>query len=128
MLQSFRELTVWKKSMEMATAVYRLTQAFPREEIYGLSSQLRRAAISIPSNIAEGQGRSGVAEYRHFLWIARGSNSELQTQLEIAKSLEMGNSALLKECESLSQEVGKMLFALLAKLKPKARATTPSET
>ncbi len=122
MLRSFRELTVWQKSMQLATGIYRLTQGFPREEIYGLTSQLRRAAVSVPSNISEGHGRSGVGEYRHFLWIARGSNFELQTQLEIAKTLKMGNTQLLQESEDLSQEVGKMPFALLEKLRPKAQA------
>lgn len=121
MLRSFRELTVWQKSMQLATAIYRLTQGFPREELYGLASQLRRAAVSIPSNIAEGQGRSGVGEYRHFLWIARGSNFEIQTQLEIAKNLKMGDAKLLKESESLSQEIGKMLYALLEKLPAKSK-------
>ncbi|HKN20445.1 MAG TPA: four helix bundle protein [Terracidiphilus sp.] len=122
MLRSFRELTVWQKSMQLATGVYRLTQGFPREETYGLASQMRRAAVSVPSNIAEGHGRAGVGEYRQFLWIARGSNFELQTQLEIAKTLKMGNPKLLQESEDLSQEVGKMLFGLLDKLRPKAQS------
>ena len=124
MLRSFRELTVWQKSMQLATGIYKLTQGFPREETYGLVSQLRRAAVSIPSNIAEGHGRSGVPEYRQFLWIARGSNFELQTQLEIARSLKMGDSKLLKESEALSQEIGKMFYALINKLRPKAQART----
>lgn len=123
MLRSFRELTVWQKSMQLATVIYRLTQGFPREELYGLASQLRRAAVSVPSNIAEGQGRSGVGEYRHFLWIARGSNYELQTQLEIAKNLKMGDAKLLEESESLSQEIGKMLYSLLEKLPAKSKAS-----
>ncbi len=122
MLRSFRELTVWQKSMQLATGIYKLTQDFPREETYGLVSQLRRAAVSIPSNIAEGHGRSGAREYRHFLWVARGSNFEIQTQLEIARSLEMGDSQLLKESEALSQEIGKMLYALLDKLQPRVSA------
>jgi four helix bundle protein len=122
MLRSFRELTVWQKSMKLATGIYRLTQGFPREETYGLTSQLRRAAVSIPSNIAEGHGRSGIGEYKQFLWIARGSNFELQTQLEIAKALQMGDLQLLQESEALSQEVGKMIYAVLDKLKPKPQA------
>jgi len=84
MVQSFRDLHVWQRSMELAVAVYRLTQAFPREELYGLTSQLRRATVSIPSNIAEGQGRLNTREFRQYLGVARGSNCELQTQLEIA--------------------------------------------
>lgn len=117
MLRSFRELSVWQRSIQLATTTYRLTQGFPREEIYGLVSQLRRASVAIPSNIAEGHGRLNVREYRQFLGIARGSNFELQTQLEIARSLGMGNAELSEEAESLSHEVGKMLYAILQKLK-----------
>jgi four helix bundle protein len=102
--------------MQLATTVYRLTQGFPREETYGLSSQLRRAAVAIPSNIAEGQGRLNLGEYRQFLGIARGSNFELQTQLEIARSLGMNNSKLSDEAEALSQEIGKMIYAIIHKL------------
>jgi four helix bundle protein len=117
MLRSFRELSVWQRSMLLTTAIYRLTQGFPREEIFGLVSQLRRASVAIPSNIAEGHGRSTVGEYRQFLGIARGSNFELQTQLEIARSLGMGNAKLSEEAERLSHEVGKMIYAILQKLK-----------
>ena len=113
---------MWQKSMKLATGIYTLTRGFPREETYGLASQLRRSAVSIPSNIAEGHGRSGIGEYRQFLWIARGSNFELQTQLEIAKNLQMGDPNLLKESEALSHEIGKMIYALLDKLKPKPKA------
>jgi four helix bundle protein len=117
MVQSFRDLQVWQRSMQLTVSIYRLTQGFPREEIYGLTSQLRRSAISVPSNIAEGQGRLGTGEFRQFLGIARGSNCELQTQLEIARALGIGNSQLIDEAESLTHEVGKMLFAMLDSLK-----------
>jgi four helix bundle protein len=119
MVHSFRDLTVWQRSMQMAVAVYRLTQGFPREEIYGLTSQMRRAAVSIPSNIAEGHGRLGPNEYRQFLGVARGSNFELQTQLEIARALGKGDSKLLDEVDSLSHEVGKMIFGVLQAMKAK---------
>jgi four helix bundle protein len=119
MVRSFRDLTVWQKSIQMAVAVYRLTQDFPREELYGLTSQMRRAAVSIPSNIAEGHGRLGTNEYRQFLGVARGSNFELQTQLEIARALGRGNSRLLDEAEGLSHEVGKMIFGVLEAIKDK---------
>jgi four helix bundle protein len=115
MVQSFRDLIVWQRSMQLTVAIYRLTQNFPREEIYGLTSQIRRSAVSIPSNIAEGQLRTG--EFRQFLGVARGSNSELQTQLEIARSLGFGDSKLIDEADSLSHEVGKMLFAMLESLR-----------
>ena len=114
--QSFRDLVVWQKSVQLATMIYRMTQSFPREELYGLSSQMRRCSVSVPSNIAEGQGRISTGEFRQFLGIARGSNFELQTQIEIARRLGLGNKDLLNEAESLSHEVGKMLYAILDKL------------
>jgi len=117
MIQSFRDLQVWQRSIQMTVAVYRLTRDFPREEIYGLTSQMRRSSVSVPSNIAEGQGRLNLAEFRQFLGIARGSNCELQTQLEIARVLKFGNSTLLDEAEGLSHEVGKMLYATLESIR-----------
>ena len=119
MVRSFRDLDVWKKSVQMAISVYRLTQGFPREELYGLSSQMRRAAISVPSNIAEGHGRLNTGEYRQFLGVARGSNLELQTQFEIARGLGIGNSKLLDDAEGLSHEVGKMIFGILNSIEAK---------
>jgi four helix bundle protein len=115
-IQSFRDLQIWQKSMELTVAVYRMTQGFPREEMFGLTSQLRRCTISIPSNIAEGQGRSSEREFLHFLSIARGSNCELQTQLEIARRLGLADTQLLNDAESLSHEIGKMIFAFMRTL------------
>ena len=113
--KSFRELVVWQRSIQLATAIYRVTSSFPKDELYGLTSQIRRSAVSVPSNIAEGQGRLSTGEFRQFLGIARGSNFELQTQLEIARTLNFGNSALIDEAEGLSHEVGKMIHAILEK-------------
>jgi four helix bundle protein len=107
--------------MQLTVAVYQLTREFPREEIYGLTSQIRRAAVSIPSNIAEGHGRLSGGEFRQFLGIARGSNFELQTQLEIARALEFGKPELLTEAENLSHEVGKMSYALLESVEDQIR-------
>ena len=117
MIHSFRDLQIWQKSMQLAVAVYRVTRDFPREELYGLTSPIRRSAISVPSNIAEGQGRLKLGEFRQFLGIARGSNCELQTQLELAIALGIGNPEMLRETEGLSQEVGKMIYAFLESLK-----------
>jgi len=114
--QSFRELIVWQRSIQLVTAIYRLTSGFPKEEMFGLSSQLRRSAVSVPSNIAEGQGRLSTGEFRQFLSVARGSNFELQTQLEIARTLNFGDSKLIDEAEDLSHEVGKMIHAILEKI------------
>jgi len=115
-VRSFRDLQVWQRAIQLTVAVYRLTQAFPREELYGLTSQIRRSAVSIPSNIAEGQGRLNTAEFRQFLGIARGSTCELQAQLEIARVLEFGDPNQIEAAEGLSHEVGKMLFALIGSL------------
>jgi four helix bundle protein len=123
MAHSFRDLTVWQKSMQLTVAVYRLTQVFPREEIYGLTSQMRRAAVSVPSKIAEGHGRLNTAEFRQFLGIARASNCELQTQLEIARALHFGDSNLMDEAEALSHEIGKMIYSILESTKFRARRT-----
>lgn len=115
--RSFRDLLVWQRSIQLATMVYRITSGFPKEELYGLSSQLRRSAVSVPSNIAEGQGRLSTGEFRQFLGMARGSNFELQTQLEIARTLNFGDSSKIDQAEGLSHQVGKMLHAMLVKTK-----------
>ncbi len=120
MAQSLRDLQVWQRAMQLTIAVYRLTQGFPREEQFGLTSQLQRSAVSIPSNIAEGQGRTSAGEFRQFLGVARGSNCEVQTQLEIARALKFGNPGLIDEVESLSNEVRKMLFGLMNSIKAPA--------
>ena len=115
--QSFRDLQIWRKSMELTVDIYRLTKAFPREESFGLTAQLRRSAISIPSNVAEGHGRMNPREFRRFLLIARGSNSELQTQLELAVALRLADPQSVKNALSLSSDVENMLFALLNRLR-----------
>lgn len=113
--RSFRDLVVWQRSIQLAALIYRLSSVFPKEEVYGLASQIRRSAVSVPSNIAEGQGRLSTGEFRQFLGIARGSNFELQTQLEIARTLKFGSSELINEAEGLSHEIGKMIHAILDK-------------
>ena len=117
MAQSFRDLQVWQKSILLSVSIYQLSKGFPREELYGLTSQIRRCAVSIASNIAEGHGRLTSGELRQFLGIARGSNFELQTQLEITRALKIGNPQLIEEAEGLSQEVGKMIHGLLESMK-----------
>jgi four helix bundle protein len=120
--KSFRDLDVWKRSMELAVEVYKLTATFPDSERFGLVSQLRRAAVSIPSNIAEGSGRATKGEYLQFLGHARGSAFEVETQLELTRILEFGkDDARLKACD-LCTEVGKMLRAIMQTL----RSCSPS--
>ena len=114
--RSYKDLVAWQKAMDLVTATYRATAAFPREEQFGLTSQLRRAAVSIPSNIAEGQGRLSEKEFRHFLGQARGSLMEVETQLQIAQNL--GYTQLLQTSELLKAcgEVGRILNGLLASI------------
>jgi four helix bundle protein len=113
--RSFRELIVWQRSIALAAKIYQLTRGFPKDETYGLSSQIRRSAISVPSNIAEGQGRLSTGEFRQFLGFARGSNFELQTQLEVARAPTLGDPELIDEAEHHSHEVGRMIQAILEK-------------
>jgi len=113
---SFRDLIVWQRSFQLSIAIYRLTADFPKEEVYGLTSQLRRAGVSVASNIAEGYGRGSTGEYKQFLAMVRGSNLEVQTQLLIAKELGFGTPEKFQTAEQFSQEVSKMLTAILNKL------------
>jgi four helix bundle protein len=116
---SYRDLVVWQRAMELVSAVYRVTAAFPEEERFGLTTQLRRSAVSIPSNIAEGQGRTTTREFHRFLGIARGSVKELETQMLIALDLGYAGDAGARRCLDLAEEVGRMLHALLKALERK---------
>jgi four helix bundle protein len=119
MAGSFQELVVWKKSIELALSVYRLTAQFPDVERFGLTNQMRRAAVSISSNIAEGAGRATNGEFLQFLGIARGSNFELESQCVIARGLGFGKQQDLQEAEKLSNEVGRLLSLLIKSLHAK---------
>jgi len=112
MANSYRELKVWQKSIDLAEQVYRLTERFPSAEMYGLAKQMRRASVSIASNIAEGWGRRSRREYSQFVAIARGSNDELQTQLVIAERLGFAEPANIHQVLNLSDEIGRMLNGL----------------
>jgi four helix bundle protein len=115
--ESFKDLVVWQRAIEMSLSIYKLTSSFPASEQFGLIGQLRRASVSVPSNIAEGYGKSSKGEYLSFLGHARGSNGEVQTQLVIARGLGFGSPDSLLEAESLSNEVGRMLVVMMNKLK-----------
>jgi four helix bundle protein len=112
MAQSFRDLKVWKKAIELTVSIYGFTVEFPKEETYGLTAQMRRASVSVASNIAEGSARGTKRDFRQFVKLARGSNCELQTQLVIARQLGFGNGAKCDKLEALSEEIGRMLSAL----------------
>jgi len=110
-LKSFKELIVWQKAYRLVLEIYKATKDFPKYEIYGLAQQMRRAAVSIPSNIAEGYGRRHKSEYHHFLSIAYGSLSELETQYLL--SIDLGHTKQNKMLELLLKEVGSMLYRMI---------------
>lgn len=114
--QSFKDLVVWQRAIETSLAIYKLTASFPDSERFGLTNQLRRASVSVASNIAEGYGRATKGEYLQFLGHARGSNGEVQTQLVIAKALGFGQEKQMALAQGLADEVGRMLVMLMRKL------------
>lgn len=115
-IKSYKELIVWQKSMVFVESVYSMTATFPAEEIYGLTSQIRRAAVSIPSNIAEGSYRSTKKDYVHFLRTALGSAAEIETQIEIALRIKYISKNIYEELSSILAEVMKMLNGMVRKL------------
>jgi four helix bundle protein len=115
-VRSYRELKVWQKGIELVKMIYRLTQSFPKSELYGLASQMQRAAVSISSNIAEGQGRQHTGEFRQFLHIAIGSAAELDTQLVVAVELGYSTTENAQLIFDRILEIRKMMYALINKL------------
>jgi four helix bundle protein len=115
-VRNCQELIAWQKSMDLVVGVYRITKSFPASELYGLTSQLRRAAVSVPSNIAEGQGRGTPTEFVRFLRIAHGSLREVETQLLIAQRLEYLKEADLMPLLDLAAETGRLINGLLNSL------------
>ncbi len=111
-VKNYRDLIVWQKAMDLVTLVYQSTECFPQKEVFGLTNQIRKAAVSIPSNIAEGQGRNTDRDFRHFLSIARGSLQEVETQLEIARRLGYLPSETLLDIIEQSSEVARMINGL----------------
>ncbi len=112
-LKGFEKVTAWQKGMELALLIYKLTDQFPKTEIYGLTSQMRRCAVSIPSNIAEGYRRFSKQEFHHFLTFSFGSGGELQTQLKIAKGLGYSKMEDYNKVDSLLDEVMKLLYTMI---------------
>ena len=115
----YRNLTVWQKAIDLVVEIYGLTSKLPKDELFGLTNQLRRAAVSIPSNIAEGNGRGSTKEYLHFLYIARGSKSEVETQLMICLALKYLKESDIENALGLCTEISKMLNKLILKLNKK---------
>ncbi|MEK7460801.1 MAG: four helix bundle protein [Patescibacteria group bacterium] len=116
-IHSYKDLTVWQRGIELVVSIYRLTAVFPREEQFGLTSQMRRAAVSIPSNIAEGRCRGTRNDFRQFLRIAYGSGAELETQLIIAKKIFADKNIDYDRSETLLNEIMRMLNTILGTMK-----------
>lgn len=120
-MKTYRDLIVWQKSMDLVLMIYKVASQFPKEEVYNLTSQIKRSAVSIPSNIAEGYGRNSSGDYVRFLRIASGSLYELQTQCEICFRLEYLDAKIYEELYSLSIEIEKMLSSLISKIENNSR-------
>ena len=116
-IKTYKDLLIWQKSMALVSEVYKLTKSFPNEEMFGLSAQLRKASVSVPSNIAEGYGRNSTKDYVRFLHIAIGSLYEIQTQIEIAFELKYLPSEDFTRLDKLMKEIERMISSLLRKLK-----------
>ena len=115
-IQSYRDLKVWQAGMRLAADVYQLSRIWPKDELYGLTSQARRAAVSVPANIAEGYGRDSTGSYTHFLKIARGSLKELETHLLLAEQVAVAPAGTCDASLREADELGRMLNALIRKV------------
>jgi four helix bundle protein len=118
-VMSYRDLKVWQKGIELVKTIYLLTRDFPKHEIYGLTSQIQRSAVSVPSNIAEGQTRNSMADFQRFLFIAQGSLSEVDTQIVIAQELGYLEKEKGQDVEARILELRRMLYALINSLPKK---------
>jgi four helix bundle protein len=118
-MKTHKDLDVWNKSIEMVTGIYKLTRNFPKEELYGLTNQVRRAAVSVPSNIAEGSGRNSSREFLQFLYYSKGSLMELETQIIIAHNLNYLNNEQKQEMDIILTDISKMLSKLIQSIKNK---------
>ena len=116
-IESYRDLIVWQKAMALVSEIYKFTRTFPKEETFGLTQQIRRSAVSIPSNIAEGNGRSTTPDYINFLHIARGSLFELQTQIELSRNLGFLSETSAPQLLATCNEIERMLNTIISKLR-----------
>ncbi|MER8433897.1 four helix bundle protein [Mesorhizobium caraganae] len=117
-IESYRDLIVWQQAMDLAVSIYEITRAWPKDERYGLTAQVRRAATSVPANIAEGYGRESRASYQQFLRIAQGSLKELETHLLIAQRVGIASHEAVNALMTTSESVGTLLRLLIRKLSP----------
>lgn len=124
MAKSYRDLDVWKVAMDMVDTIYDFTEAFPDKEKFGLTNQLRRAAVSVPSNIAEGSAKNSTKDFLRYLSIVRGSLAELSTQLEISNRRKFGSEELHQQSVEYVNRIGQMSARLMQSLQSKYHATT----
>jgi four helix bundle protein len=130
-VRTYRDLSVWQRAMDLVVVAYQRSKQLPKDELYGLTSQMRRAATSIPANIAEGQGRRFTKEFLHFLGVARGSLLELETHVLVSHRLGFLNDSEVNECLGVAAEVSKMLSGLMRSLEsrmPRGRQHPPLVT
>ena len=120
-MKSHKDLDVWREAIALSRSVYLLTQHYPKEEIFGLSSQMRRAAVSVASNIAEGAARNGSREFTKFLYIAAGSASELDTQLEISREIGLANPREIEAIQQATEKIARMIQGLIRSVKNRSR-------
>ncbi len=123
--RSYQDLFVWQKAMDLVERTYRVTRDWPKDELYGLTNQVRRASVSIPANIAEGQGRGGQKEFLHFLMIANGSLYELETHLLIAQRLCYVDAPICMSLSSQAAEVGRLLHGLIRSIRDPSLSEAP---
>ncbi|SHH51664.1 four helix bundle protein [Fibrobacter sp. UWH9] len=124
MAKSYKDLVVWQKAMDLSVAVYQVTKSFPKEELFGMVSQMRRAAVSIASNIAEGEGRKSKNEFAHFVSIAMGSKAELETQVTLCERVGLCSDTESQNLLSMLDEIGKMLASLKTRLSATSKPLT----
>ena len=127
-MDTHKDPDVWKLSIRLAADVYQVTRSYPKDELYGLAGQMRRAAVSVASNIAEGAARSGDREFARFLYLAMGSLSELDTQIEISAAVNIGTREDLEKLQALAARVGQMLQGLVRFLRMRGRPLESSST
>jgi four helix bundle protein len=118
-IQSFKDLLVWQKALTLSVLCYELTKAFPKDEMYGMTAQTRRASVSVPANIAEGHGREHTRSFIQFLRVAQGSLKELETHLMLAEQVNLAPAAALAPAYAMTDEIGRMLRALIRALQEK---------
>jgi four helix bundle protein len=118
-IQSFKDLLVWQKAIALSVLCYELTKEFPKDEMYGMTAQIRRASVSIPANIAEGHGREQTRSFIQFLRVAQGSLKELETHLVVAEQVQLVRAEALLQANAMTDEIGRMLRALIRSLQDK---------